>query len=71
MSYIEKKRKIITQKPQLSKPCIKICNEPCILFLFRIIAFSRPVRYEDVEHKVTTVFGQPLDLHYMNNEVRK
>jgi len=36
----------------------------------RIIAFSRPVRYEDVEHKVTTVFGQPLDLHYMNNEVR-
>lgn len=29
------------------------------------------MRYEDVEHKVTTVFGQPLDLHYMNNEVRK
>uniref|UniRef100_G1QWP4 Mitogen-activated protein kinase kinase kinase 3 n=1 Tax=Nomascus leucogenys TaxID=61853 RepID=G1QWP4_NOMLE len=37
----------------------------------RIIAFSRPVKYEDVEHKVTTVFGQPLDLHYMNNEVRR
>ncbi|EHB07357.1 Mitogen-activated protein kinase kinase kinase 3 [Heterocephalus glaber] len=37
----------------------------------RIIAFSRPVRYEDVEHKVATVFGQPLDLHYMNNEVRE
>uniref|UniRef100_A0A2I3TPU4 mitogen-activated protein kinase kinase kinase n=1 Tax=Pan troglodytes TaxID=9598 RepID=A0A2I3TPU4_PANTR len=35
----------------------------------RIIAFSRPVKYEDVEHKVTTVFGQPLDLHYMNNEL--
>ncbi|ELW67512.1 Mitogen-activated protein kinase kinase kinase 3 [Tupaia chinensis] len=35
----------------------------------RIIPFSRPVRYEDVEHKVTTVFGQPLDLHYMNNEL--
>ncbi|XP_023366989.1 mitogen-activated protein kinase kinase kinase 3 [Otolemur garnettii] len=35
----------------------------------RIIAFTRPVRYEDVEHKVTTVFGQPLDLHYMNNEL--
>ncbi|XP_043320904.1 mitogen-activated protein kinase kinase kinase 3 isoform X1 [Cervus elaphus] len=35
----------------------------------RIIAFSRPVRYEDVEHKVTAVFGQPLDLHYMNNEL--
>lgn len=42
----------------------------CFLFLCRIIAFSRPVRYEDVEHKVATVFGQPLDLHYMNNEVR-
>lgn len=42
-----------------------------LLFSFRIIAFSRPVRYEDVEHKVTAVFGQPLDLHYMNNEVRK
>ena len=42
-----------------------------LLFCFRIIAFSRPVRYEDVEHKVTAVFGQPLDLHYMNNEVRK
>lgn len=24
-----------------------------------------------MEHKVTTVFGQPLDLHYMNNEVRR
>ncbi|XP_058531307.1 mitogen-activated protein kinase kinase kinase 3 isoform X3 [Ochotona princeps] len=35
----------------------------------RIIAFSRPVRYEDVEHKVAAVFGQPLDLHYMNNEL--
>ena len=22
-----------------------------------------------MEHKVTAVFGQPLDLHYMNNEV--
>ncbi|XP_023569744.1 mitogen-activated protein kinase kinase kinase 3 isoform X2 [Octodon degus] len=35
----------------------------------RIIAFSRPVRYEDVELKVAKVFGQPLDLHYMNNEL--
>ncbi|XP_064127010.1 mitogen-activated protein kinase kinase kinase 3 isoform X6 [Loxodonta africana] len=35
----------------------------------RIIPFSRPVRYEDVEHKVATVFGQPLELHYMNNEL--
>ena len=29
----------------------------------------RPVRYEDVQQKVKTAFGQPLDLHYMNNEV--
>ncbi|XP_068932351.1 mitogen-activated protein kinase kinase kinase 3 isoform X1 [Petaurus breviceps papuanus] len=35
----------------------------------RIIPFSRPVRYEDVEQKVKTAFGQPLVLHYMNNEL--
>uniref|UniRef100_A0A670J8Z1 Mitogen-activated protein kinase kinase kinase 3 n=1 Tax=Podarcis muralis TaxID=64176 RepID=A0A670J8Z1_PODMU len=35
----------------------------------RIIAFARPVHYEDVQQKVKTVFGQPLDLHYMNNEL--
>lgn len=31
--------------------------------------FGRPVRFEDVRQKVETVFGQRLDLHYMNNEV--
>ncbi|NWQ82364.1 M3K3 kinase, partial [Columbina picui] len=35
----------------------------------RIIPFVRPVRYEDVQQKVKTAFGQPLDLHYMNNEL--
>lgn len=41
-----------------------------ILFRSRIIPFVRPVRYEDVQQKVKTAFGQPLDLHYMNNEVQ-
>lgn len=31
--------------------------------------FGRPVQFEDVRQKVETVFGQQLDLHYMNNEV--
>lgn len=31
--------------------------------------FGRPVQFEDVHQKVRTVFGQQLDLHYMNNEV--
>ncbi|XP_058036842.1 mitogen-activated protein kinase kinase kinase 3 isoform X3 [Ahaetulla prasina] len=35
----------------------------------RIIPFTRPVRYEDVQQKVKTAFGQPLDLYYMNNEL--
>ncbi|KAM4597722.1 mitogen-activated protein kinase kinase kinase 3 [Polymixia lowei] len=35
----------------------------------RILMFSRPVLFEDVQQKVNTVFGQQLDLHYMNNEL--
>ncbi|XP_053122275.1 mitogen-activated protein kinase kinase kinase 3 [Hemicordylus capensis] len=35
----------------------------------RIIPFARPVRYEDVQQKAKTAFGQLLDLHYMNNEL--
>ena len=31
--------------------------------------FGRPVQFEEVHQKVKTVFGQQLDLHYMNNEV--
>lgn len=32
--------------------------------------FGRPVQFEDVRQRVKTVFGQQLDLHYMNNEVK-
>lgn len=32
--------------------------------------FGRPVQLEDVRQKVRTVFGQQLDLHYMNSEVK-
>ncbi|XP_005994669.1 mitogen-activated protein kinase kinase kinase 3 [Latimeria chalumnae] len=35
----------------------------------RILQFTRPVKYEDLEQKVKTTFGQQLDLHYMNNEL--
>lgn len=31
--------------------------------------FGRPVQFEGVQQRVETVFGQQLDLHYMNNEV--
>ena len=32
--------------------------------------FGRPVQFEEIHQKVKTVFGQQLDLHYMNNEVK-
>ncbi|KAI1896392.1 hypothetical protein AGOR_G00094310 [Albula goreensis] len=35
----------------------------------RILMFGRPVQFEEVKQKVKTVFGQQLDLHYMNNEL--
>ncbi|XP_044037711.1 mitogen-activated protein kinase kinase kinase 3 isoform X2 [Siniperca chuatsi] len=35
----------------------------------RILMFGRPVQFEEIQHKVKTVFGQQLDLHYMNNEL--
>ncbi|KAI5629437.1 mitogen-activated protein kinase kinase kinase 3, partial [Silurus asotus] len=35
----------------------------------RILMFSRPVQFEEVQQKVKTVFGQQLDLQYMNNEM--
>ncbi|KAF7239023.1 Mitogen-activated protein kinase kinase kinase 3, partial [Varanus komodoensis] len=34
-----------------------------------IIPFTRPVFYEEVQQKVKSAFGQPLDLHYMINEL--
>lgn len=36
----------------------------------RILMFGRPVQFEEIQQKVKTVFGQQLDLHYMNNEVK-
>ncbi|KAM6957568.1 mitogen-activated protein kinase kinase kinase 3 isoform 2-T2 [Aplochiton taeniatus] len=35
----------------------------------RILVFVRPVQLEEVLQKVKTVFGQQLDLHFMNNEL--
>ncbi|CAL1587846.1 unnamed protein product [Knipowitschia caucasica] len=35
----------------------------------RILVFVRPVQFEEVQQKVKSVFGQTLDLHYMNNEL--
>lgn len=36
----------------------------------RILMFGRPVQFEEIQQKVKAVFGQQLDLHYMNNEVK-
>ncbi|XP_037834616.1 mitogen-activated protein kinase kinase kinase 3 [Kryptolebias marmoratus] len=35
----------------------------------RILMFGRPVQFEDIQQKVESVFGQQLDLHYLNNEM--
>uniref|UniRef100_A0A8C6TV14 Mitogen-activated protein kinase kinase kinase 3 n=1 Tax=Neogobius melanostomus TaxID=47308 RepID=A0A8C6TV14_9GOBI len=35
----------------------------------RILMFGRPVQFEEIHQKVKSVFGQQLDLHYMNNEL--
>ncbi|KAM8845906.1 LOW QUALITY PROTEIN: mitogen-activated protein kinase kinase kinase 3 [Spinachia spinachia] len=35
----------------------------------RILVFGRPLQFEEIQQKVATVFGQQLDLHYMNNEL--
>uniref|UniRef100_A0A7N6AF66 Mitogen-activated protein kinase kinase kinase 3 n=1 Tax=Anabas testudineus TaxID=64144 RepID=A0A7N6AF66_ANATE len=35
----------------------------------RILMFGRPVQFEEIQQKVKTVFGQQLDLHYINNEL--
>uniref|UniRef100_A0A672YJT0 Protein kinase domain-containing protein n=1 Tax=Sphaeramia orbicularis TaxID=375764 RepID=A0A672YJT0_9TELE len=37
----------------------------------RILMFGRPVQFEEIQQKVKAVFGQQLDLHYMNNEVNR
>uniref|UniRef100_A0A3B5PPR1 Mitogen-activated protein kinase kinase kinase 3 n=1 Tax=Xiphophorus maculatus TaxID=8083 RepID=A0A3B5PPR1_XIPMA len=35
----------------------------------RILVFGRPVQFEKIQEKVKSVFGQQLELHYMNNEM--
>lgn len=35
----------------------------------RILMFGRPVQFDEIQQKVKVVFGQQLDLHYMNNEL--
>nr|XP_015804278.2 mitogen-activated protein kinase kinase kinase 3 isoform X2 [Nothobranchius furzeri] len=35
----------------------------------RILMFGRPVQFEDIQQKVKSVFGQQLDLYYINNEM--
>ncbi|XP_028311414.1 mitogen-activated protein kinase kinase kinase 3 isoform X2 [Gouania willdenowi] len=35
----------------------------------RILMFGRPVTFDDIQQKVISVFGQQLNLHYMNNEL--
>lgn len=38
--------------------------------LRRILQFPRPLKLEDLQVKARVAFGQTLDLHYTNNEVR-
>uniref|UniRef100_A0A8C7X9T6 Mitogen-activated protein kinase kinase kinase 3 n=1 Tax=Oryzias sinensis TaxID=183150 RepID=A0A8C7X9T6_9TELE len=35
----------------------------------RILMFERPVQFEEIQQKVKSVFGQLLDLYYVNNEM--
>lgn len=49
-------------------PCL--CDFFCAFFMCRILMFGRPVQFEEIQQKVKAVFGQQLDLHYMNNEVK-
>ncbi|XP_038140823.1 mitogen-activated protein kinase kinase kinase 3 [Cyprinodon tularosa] len=35
----------------------------------RILVFGRPVQFEEIQEKVKSIFGQKLELHYMNNEM--
>ncbi|KAF6361785.1 mitogen-activated protein kinase kinase kinase 2 [Rhinolophus ferrumequinum] len=35
----------------------------------RILQFPRPVKLEDLRSKAKIAFGQPMDLHYTNNEL--
>uniref|UniRef100_A0A3B3U3Q6 Mitogen-activated protein kinase kinase kinase 3 n=1 Tax=Poecilia latipinna TaxID=48699 RepID=A0A3B3U3Q6_9TELE len=35
----------------------------------RILVFGRPVQFEEIQKKLKSIFGQQLELHYMNNEM--
>lgn len=47
-----------------------VCVIHCFVSLCRILVFGRPVQFEEIQQKVKAVFGQQLDLYYMNNEVK-
>ncbi|XP_035261285.1 mitogen-activated protein kinase kinase kinase 3 isoform X1 [Anguilla anguilla] len=61
-----------TGKPKTASPTNRQ-DDVRIKFEFsgerRILMFGRPVQFDEVKQKVKTVFGQQLDLHYMNNEL--
>lgn len=54
--------------PMLIRANLSLCGI-FFFFFFRILMFGRPVLLDEVQQKVATVFGQHLELHYMNNEV--
>uniref|UniRef100_A0A8D0HIC8 Mitogen-activated protein kinase kinase kinase 2 n=1 Tax=Sphenodon punctatus TaxID=8508 RepID=A0A8D0HIC8_SPHPU len=58
-------------KPKLSSP--KKQNDVRVKFEHRgekrILQFPRPVKLEDLAAKAKVAFGQPMDLHYSNNEL--
>ncbi|XP_019409250.1 PREDICTED: mitogen-activated protein kinase kinase kinase 2-like isoform X1 [Crocodylus porosus] len=60
-----------TGKPKSSSP--KKQNDVRVKFEHRgekrILQFPRPVKLEDLAAKAKVAFGQPMDLHYSNNEL--
>uniref|UniRef100_A0AAY5E7T4 Mitogen-activated protein kinase kinase kinase 3 n=1 Tax=Electrophorus electricus TaxID=8005 RepID=A0AAY5E7T4_ELEEL len=73
-----KAKPVIATSTANRQPMVTVCLSPDqddvrIKFEFcgerRILMFGRPVQFEEVQQKVKTVFGQQLDLHYMNNEM--
>uniref|UniRef100_A0A8C7DJ46 Mitogen-activated protein kinase kinase kinase 3 n=2 Tax=Oncorhynchus kisutch TaxID=8019 RepID=A0A8C7DJ46_ONCKI len=55
---------IVSRPKHFLSFCLFVCpSYPLILM------FGRPVQFEEIQQKVKTVFGQQLDLHYMNNEL--
>uniref|UniRef100_H3DIE7 Mitogen-activated protein kinase kinase kinase 2 n=1 Tax=Tetraodon nigroviridis TaxID=99883 RepID=H3DIE7_TETNG len=58
-------------KPKASSP--KNQNDIRVKFEFkgekRILQFPRPIKLDDLKAKAKVAFGQPMDLHYTNNEL--